>query len=319
MGYKFEHASRTESAFQDLILQYKLDCPSMGRGKKRAILDHRKFFKTTYHDQQARRGTKDKFMDWGEFCRFFTEEKGFDTMEAAQMWKELADTATEFDDLGRKGQERRYPVPVEKYILRENVHGIKSGSELSSKLAKKRKHEDDSTKKNDATKTSAPAKVTSPGAPAQAKESGEEQAAPAAEPNATPEKKQPATNGLNKSESSTDPQGGQSPAEKVETPQATPTPPAPGPISALEPNKIPEAKNIETGEKLQQTSASLATPMPQQQQPGDSQVFAMNQQPSGQGAGNRSGAPEKLRDPTNPGNVEPEDAKSRYKDLFGIG
>ena len=178
---------------------------------------------------------------------------------------------------------------------------------------------DDSTKKNDATKTSAPAKVTSPGAPAQAKESGEEQAAPAAEPNATPEKKQPATNGLNKSESSTDPQGGQSPAEKVETPQATPTPPAPGPISALEPNKIPEAKNIETGEKLQQTSASLATPMPQQQQPGDSQVFAMNQQPSGQGAGNRSGAPEKLRDPTNPGNVEPEDAKSRYKDLFGIG
>lgn len=140
---KFEEASRSESAFQDLILQYKLDCPSMGRGKKRAILDHRKFFKTTYHDQQARRGTKDKFMDWGEFCKFFTEEKGFETLEAAAMWKELADTATEFDDLGRKGQERRYPVPVEKYILRENVHGIKSGSELSSKLAKKRKHEDD--------------------------------------------------------------------------------------------------------------------------------------------------------------------------------
>ena len=140
---KFDQASKSESAFQDLILQYKLDCPSMGRGKKSAALDHRKFFKTTYHDQQARRGTKDKFMDWGEFCKWMTEEKGFETLEAAAQWKELAETATEFDDLGRKGQERRYPVAVEKYILRENVHGIRSGTEQSSKVTKKRKHEDD--------------------------------------------------------------------------------------------------------------------------------------------------------------------------------
>ena len=140
---KFEQASKNESSFQDLILQYKLDCPSMGRGKKRAALDHRKFFKTTYHDQQARRGTKDKFMDWGEFCKWMTEEKGFDTLEASRQWKELAETATEQDELGRKGQERRYPVAVEKYILRENVHGIRSGTTLSSKPTRKRKHEDD--------------------------------------------------------------------------------------------------------------------------------------------------------------------------------
>ena len=104
---KFEQASKNESSFQDLILQYKLDCPSMGRGKKRAVLDHRKFFKVTYHDQQARRGTKDKFMDWGEFCEWMTETKGYETIEAAAQWKELAENATEHDDLGRKGQERR--------------------------------------------------------------------------------------------------------------------------------------------------------------------------------------------------------------------
>jgi hypothetical protein len=82
---------------------------------------------------------------------------------------------------------------------------------------------------------------------------------------------------------------------------------------------MPESKPIETGEKLQKTSANLESPVPQPQGEG-SQVVAMNQQqPSGQGIGNRTGAPEKLRDPTKPGNVEPEDSKSRYKDLFGIG
>jgi hypothetical protein len=179
---------------------------------------------------------------------------------------------------------------------------------------------DDSTKKKDAIKTSGAPKPGSPGAQPQVPGSGEEQGTPAPEKNATPEKTEGATPALNP-QTSTGTEDNQGAAQKTQTPQATPAPSSgtPGPSASLEPSKMPESKPIETGEKLQRTSANLESPVPQQQGEG-SQVVAMNQQQQGgQGIGNRAGAPEKLRDPTKPGNVEPEDSKSRYKDLFGIG
>jgi hypothetical protein len=141
---KYEEAAKNEGAFQALILQYRLECPSFGRGKKRANLDYHRYFKSTYHDQQARRGTKETFMDWGQFEKWMTEERGFEATEAAKQWKEIADNATESDDLGRKGMEKRYPVTLEKYIIREHVHGVMSGKEQSSKLNKKRGRDSDS-------------------------------------------------------------------------------------------------------------------------------------------------------------------------------
>lgn len=127
----FKKLSGTSAGLRHLIAHYRSKCPSRGQGVPRDQMDWVAYLAIVYKDDQFINGSKEVWMDFPDYEKH-CEEKGKSKQEAIDGWAAMEASDLEHDFKGREKFEKRFPVSVEDYRIKQEVKGSREDRDCVS-------------------------------------------------------------------------------------------------------------------------------------------------------------------------------------------
>ncbi len=129
----FKKLAKTNAGLRHLMAHYKAKCPSRGQGVPRDKMDWGAYLASTYTDTHVVTGSREVYMDFPDFEKF-SKEKGKSSQEIIDSWAAMESSGLDHDLKGRKDFEKRFPVVVEDYRLKETIKGNREDCTGSNKV-----------------------------------------------------------------------------------------------------------------------------------------------------------------------------------------